>query len=1072
MRKLMFGLAAALTAAVAVRPAGATITRESFGTGESVRHKIVVTGETLEIMGSAQDADNKDGCIIDLREGATLKIRKDAANGNAMSVWAYVVATNGAATIDMTKTDACVSEPIFHFGILATGEGSLTVVGSDFNLVCANDVGDIRPVYDLKNVTFQSAGIHAVFKDMTTVGSVPAGGRYEFLNTATEIGIVGANALGLDECSRWTVPCAKVRLMSADAIPASVTVDVPAGRKLILCQADPEYLSFLGGATWANFSWRNSWHYKQLNLPLTFRQSIVLSDASSALALEGPNTLYDGTLSGLGTVAYEQGAFAKNLRTTPTADGTTDLPYGQVCVKTDADESYALRICRPPETSGWRDQVTFWFDASRPESFLNIGRLFSDASENGKWDHYVKADGRSLVEWIGDWRYPNRTGWALWQKNVYTYGDKIMRELYPLYDEVGGPNGLPCFDYAVQAETVGDYIWSNAVNQTSTTVSSTKQSECRHYLYQNSSWKMLPATHVVMVFGTANGGGRALFGVNTGSLQRGTEDRVYTKDDPITLNSSCQVWIDGEQVADPTTTGFPRDRDWQVVSMTLPGSADAIENLGGFKNGGYAKAGGQKYAEAIFFTGEVTDAMRQEAEIYLARKWGLIRQYKGAYAASSVALSGSGSVSFVDEKAVALSGGFGGIVNLDGESLDLTGTLPFDATTLPTNGLVGWFDPSDAAYVTRHVEQNPRSEHPESVAALWNRRLGRMSKGLYLYGAKDGAGTKRAPTLVECQKGFGSALNWMDFGNVYPNDASGNTLRFLPYESEIGGGAETPMVMRTAFVVADSRRGGGTPVQDRIGGDGDVRRRGKTGYTSAIWEPGTADYVTGGDIRLDGADRLSSEGFTGGPEVFSFTTKADFNAGFIGDYKWTEYDLTYDYGEMIGELLFYNRVLEGSERLGVEGYLMNKWLGVLPAGCADYRRATVAGTGMVTVGTLAAVPQFDPAFVGTIVDQETQAPTLSVTLGSSVASVEGGVVAPQADLVLDWTGNPILNVQIADRAYGEYRIVNVKSISRPVRWTVNVMPARLQSKVEIVQSRDGTSVVLKYSRQGLLLFVK
>ena len=182
--------------------------------------------------------------------------------------------------------------------------------------------------------------------------------------------------------------------------------------------------------------------------------------------------------------------------------------------------------------------------------------------------------------------------------------------------------------------------------------------------------------------------------------------------------------------------------------------------------------------------------------------------------------------------------------------------------------------------------------------------------------------------------------------------------------------------------------------------------------------------------------------------------------------------MTYDYGEMIGELLFYDRVLEGSERLGVEGYLMNKWLGVLPTGCADYRRATVAGTGTVTVGTLAAVPQFDPAFVGTIIDKETQAPTLSVTLGSSVGSVEGGVVAPQADLVENWTGNPRLNVRIADRAYGDYQIVNVKSLSQTVQWTVNVMPARLRSKVEIVQSQDGTSVVLKYSPQGLLLMVR
>ncbi|HHU15807.1 MAG TPA: hypothetical protein GXZ62_11550, partial [Lentisphaerae bacterium] len=125
---------------------------------------------------------------------------------------------------------------------------------------------------------------------------------------------------------------------------------------------------------------------------------------------------------------------------------------------------------------------------------------------------------------------------------------------------------------------------------------------------------------VTMVFGSQNGGGKALVGLSDGALLRS----AFTKDDPI-APIVIDAWVDGVKV-NPMTTGL--SGGWQIISLDVSG-----HNVNGF---GWAKdhtnCGGQNYGEILVFNEVLADAERVSVETYLANKWGLTAQYQGVAA--------------------------------------------------------------------------------------------------------------------------------------------------------------------------------------------------------------------------------------------------------------------------------------------------------------------------------------------------------------------------------------------------------------------------------------------------------
>jgi hypothetical protein len=220
----------------------------------------------------------------------------------------------------------------------------------------------------------------------------------------------------------------------------------------------------------------------------------------------------------------------------------------------------------------------------------------------------------------------------------------------------------------------------------------------------------------------------------------------------------------------------------------------------------------------------------------------------------------------------------------------------------------------------------------------------------------------RGPKTEISARGFGPERNWIRFDNYL----NANTLRFrtYPYQDPTSsansagyasGAQKVPF--RTAFIAMDSSLGGGTPIlSDSLYG-GTLRARTTGAWTEPIWPRLTSSKVTGGETRLNGLPVNGTvDGFTGGPEVFSFTTTDAIEAFCFGYFEVSN-------REIEGEIALYDRELTGTERLTVEAYMMHKWCGMLPSGYSDLRKATVTGEG--TVETVAAKrPLVDSGFSG------------------------------------------------------------------------------------------------------------
>ena len=199
---------------------------------------------------------------------------------------------------------------------------------------------------------------------------------------------------------------------------------------------------------------------------------------------------------------------------------------------------------------------------------------------------------------------------------------------------------------------------------------------------------------LIVVFGSQQGGGRAIVGGYQGNDRYGKDDNKNKDLGSTYGNTSCTakylrggtsndfdvaqalfknkkgggnaiktVWIDGEPV-DPSDTGL-LNGDWQIISVT--NNANTFRSLGeGEDNDESENSGGQNYAEVISFTNAITAAERQAVENYLAVKWGLVNAQsvkgsvtvaKGATVKGAVAnVSGRGTWELNAPESVTLNG--------------------------------------------------------------------------------------------------------------------------------------------------------------------------------------------------------------------------------------------------------------------------------------------------------------------------------------------------------------------------------------------------------------------------------
>jgi hypothetical protein len=492
--------------------------------------------------------------------------------------------------------------------------------------------------------------------------------------------------------------------------------------------------------------------------------------------------------------------------------------------------------------------------------------------------------------------------------------------------------------------------------------------------------------------------------------------------------------------------------------------------------------GGQNYGEVLVFTNAVSERVRLEAEVYLARKWGLDAQYSSAAVAQlnelrkanplRIAAAGCEATTIkAGEQAVAVEGPFVGTVELDGGMLVVPdGPRPYTESDIPSEGRLYWADPDDAETV-RHLKDPAFSAETTSacsneVRAVVDKSVRTLESSVgkpLLYGL----GSRR-PTPILQSRGLGPARTWLDFNEHADTSGDGNCLRYivcpeLSTASFKSGNYNTlaSMNVRTAFVVQDSIRGGGMPFMGDVNGAAPPYGRKNGTWTQAIWVNNVPAAFVNGENRLNGNVVDYAKGFLGQPEVFAVRGTGQVNVPVVGDLYNSERGASK--GEIIGEILLYSTELSNDAVKGIEAYLMGKWIGRLPEGYADIRNATVAGTGTVQVAVGSQMPRIDRGFEGNVSVADG---AFTMTIDPDTDTVMGALDCPAAALSLpascsitvNFTRKPPKSMETRS-----YTLVDCASGVDGVDWTFN-SGANTTSRCRFVKT--GNKVIFRYVRPG------
>ena len=1023
---------------------------------------------TLYIGGAAADPLNK-GFII-FEPGSTLVVTQMNA---VLNVWATLVATNGAATLEFRGT----AEPGLRSHVFACGEGSLAVSGA--NAVYLGNA-TYQPVYDVANMTMSSsAGDGIVMGSTCTMLSLP--NRWSVANSA-KIWLCGETDMfpGGDvvelSSGNWilanntAIPAAKPIRVRHPASLAVLPRKVEGRDDIVANFPEMVPMQYVDSAAFTN---HNSIVLVPSgdNLPtLIFSNRVeavcagslsgtgVVSAVGFAQSYSASSPLRVG-LAGdnagfCGTILLEK-AFTEFSFGHPNAAGSATVKLNAAnCTLTgveDLDASVDVEDSSGKMTFAGGGKFSFvdhsftnivahWFDFSRVDTQFYPGYGSSNPKPTWKYDNVYP-----LVERVVDWRNPEAT-YSFWNRRMYKSdgGLDYVSSVYGCRKSDAGASG----DMSYIAFPQGRLPFSDGNGYTS---------------YR----KAIPVQMVIMVFGSQYGGGNAIVGTDNGAFGRTGK----TTSDGITTNTSHSIWVDGVQV-DPTAASL--NGAWQVITVSMDGEPlDGIGWNSWVKDSTY---GGQCYGEIMIFTESVTEKQRLSAESYLSEKWGLTSQYSAAAAARLAELKAAvtnhvmvcgGAAVKANEDTVQLDGICTGTLELSG-GVAVVGKRPYEESEVPSEGRLFWLDADDESTLVRWKDVG-KATCVNQVLAVRNK----ASSG-FVAGEPVAYGTgNRAPTWVKSVRGTCPERGWIDFNEWYGSDVNGNCLRFYNYYEGILDSSSlatmATMNTRTALIAQDSSHGGGLPLLDDLSASGSIKTR--DGASSLpMWRNGSPTQFANGENRLNGQTVDQTKGFSGGPEVFTVRGTASLNVPFIDYYGHTE-NRSYEAGKgaVIGEMLYYSTPLSDDVVSGLEAYLMKKWLGRLPDGFSDVGGATILGSGSVSVADAVGRPNLGVSYSG--VYELSGDGRLSMEIDPSTGEVHGALVAPNATFKLpssctidvSFTSRPHVREKVS------YTLVDCATMDGEVSWTFN-RGANVPSYARFVQS--GNKVALEIIEQGLLIIFR
>ena len=672
----------------------------------------------------------------------------------------------------------------------------------------------------------------------------------------------------------------------------------------------------------------------------------------------------------------------------------------------------------------WRDKVLFWMDPSKLET----------VTEKSEYQITV-AD--SL--WVKNAKYP-------------TVGKMVdAREGYETIK----------LEYASSKDSTWPLLITNGVNGLHfMSMVYSGLGNRRIKLLKGSSYGYVKPAFAIMVFGSQFGGGKAVIANESKYFQRGGEIAADTHDripvsNSIFANADIATWVNGTSV-NPAERGL--SGGWEILSFDTAGKT--VHGLG-FNGavGTTTNSKGQNYGEVLLFSETPTAEERIAAEKYLAKKWGLIKDYKDDTSLPELRIAGNGSVVLKDDFAV--SGSFSGSVDLDGKSIVMSEEpLPPGDSVVGGTAPLAWFDPEASDTITDN-------------AGKVNYILDRMR------GDEDGApvlnNSGRPPLVIRESRGFGPSRKWLDYSPYNFWDEKGynygRTMRLNKWPTL--NSTVVSLSARTVFLVQDSVKGGGTPFLSAVGGSGDLVPR-LTRWPSMspdpglpVWRETTASiFADGGATYLDGRKVDGAvEGFQGRPELLTAVGNRNFTLGTFGYYKYLDLiEDKVDAGEVQGEIIVYDKVLEDDVRKRIEAYLMWKWLGVARDGYSVSENMTLTGNGSVTIASKDQMPKFDAQFTGAAAFGES---AFDFTVNGD-GTVSGAI--DMGNAAISFPAACTANVSFADgMKVGVYPLIKGGEIASETSWTLNLVNGGSR-KAAI--SQNGGMVALEVRSPGTVVTVR
>ena len=351
---------------------------------------------------------------------------------------------------------------------------------------------------------------------------------------------------------------------------------------------------------------------------------------------------------------------------------------------------------------------------------------------------------------------------------------------------------------------------------------------------------------------------------------------------------------------------------------------------------------------------------------------------------------------------------------------------------------------------------------------------GLASTGYFMQSAfsEDGV-TNRRPHVAIGSRG-GAATTWLDFANAY-DDSVNNVLiiRAMPYSTaptayDVGdwnGG----LSVRTAFVVLDSSRGGGTPfVSWANGNGGDLRMRGKNPTAAdPIWSAGCADALKSGTTRLNGADvNGTADGFSGAPEVLSFAVDGGAT---VTVKAMACFNVNAQNQEIMGEALLYRTVLDEGYRSGIEAYLMKKWIGKVPAGFTDFRDVTITGSGVVEVQDMRYMPTLGAGFSGGVAVTTNH---LAFAFADSAVVADNAISIPGAMLAFPAEVSVSLAFETSPSAGVRYTLISGSFDASATEFTIDDVRGAGSKRLQLVYDEVSHSLCAEVVPRGIAVSIR